>query len=239
VKRAMPPRFGKIDHRAVACAPLGLAVLLLLAVSGCEESNEKRSSVTAERSQAVVGATPAATTAPAAATSAPAPAAPRQRRALCGGKLESEGRAAPKKAISRRAAPGESEPPTEPALSGGFTWVNFWAAWCVPCREEIPRLLGWQEKLREKYGFRVVFVSLDDDERQLEKFLREQPAGGVRASYWLREGREREDWLSAAGLSTDPELPVHLLVDKKGKVRCRVQGAVEDSDYETLVSLLE
>jgi hypothetical protein len=27
-------------------------------------------------------------------------------------------------------------------------------------------------------------------------------------------------------------------VDKKGKVRCRVQGAVEDSDYETLVALL-
>jgi len=194
--------------------------------------------VTAERSQAVVGtatATPPTPSATAKTTAAPAPKA---RRALCGGKLESEGRPAPKKPISRRAAAGVAEPPAEPALNRGFTWVNFWAAWCVPCREEIPRLLSWQERLGKKHDFRVVFVSLDDDERQLEKFLSEQPAGGVRATYWLREGREREDWLVAAGLSPDPELPIHLLVDEKGKIRCRVQGAVEDSDFETLAALL-
>jgi thiol-disulfide isomerase/thioredoxin len=184
----------------------------------------------------VGAATPAA--APSPTPVATASAAPKARRALCGGRLDSSGTPAPKKPIARRAAPGVAEPPAEPALSGGFTWVNFWAAWCVPCREEIPRLMAWQEKLGKTHDFRVVFVSLDDDERQLDKVLRVQPPGGVRASYWLREGREREDWLAAAGLSTDPELPVHLLLDKKGKVRCRVQGAVEDSDYETLVGLL-
>ncbi|HEY3494011.1 MAG TPA: TlpA disulfide reductase family protein [Polyangiaceae bacterium] len=219
---------------------LGKALLAALAAFGplgCEENAEKKSSVTAGRSQAVVGTATATTT----VTAAPSSARPasKPRRALCGGKLESEGRPAPKKPISRRAVAGEAEPPVEPGLSGGFTWVNFWAAWCVPCREEIPRLLSWQEKLGKTHDFRVVFVSLDDDERQLEKFLNEQPRAGVRKTYWLREGREREDWLGAAGLSTDPELPIHLLVDKKGKVRCRVQGAVEDSDYETLVALLD
>ena len=217
----------------------GGVLLCALSALGCEENAEKKGSVTAERSQAVVGTTPAATTTMAPPASTQAHAAPKTRRALCGGKLDPEGRPAPKKPISRRALAGEAEPPADPGLSGGFTWVNFWAAWCVPCREEIPRLLSWRQKLGQKYDFRVVFVSLDDDERQLEKFLGEQPPGGVRASYWLREGREREDWLGAAGLSTDPELPIHLLVDKKGKVRCRVQGAVEDSDYEALVSLLE
>ena len=50
-------------------------------------------------------------------------------------------------------------------LSGGFTWVNFWAAWCVPCREEIPRLMGWQKKLTGTgKSFRLHFVSVDDDE---------------------------------------------------------------------------
>jgi hypothetical protein len=82
-------------------------------------------------------------------------------------------------------------------------------------------------------------VSLDDDERQLEKFLSEQPAGGLRATYWLKEGREREDWLSGAGVDPDPELPVHLLLDDKGKIRCRVQGAVEDADFASLVRLLD
>lgn len=217
---------------------LGLAICM--ALFGCEDDAERRTSAPAERSQAVQGAatpTPAAVPAPPSAVSKPASTKP--PRALCGGRLDPEGRAAPKKPLSRRAAAGETEP-GELTLRGGYTWVNFWAAWCVPCREEIPRLLAWQKQLAGgKRNFRVAFVSLDDDERQLQKFLGEQPTGGLRTTYWLKEGREREDWLSAAGVDPDPELPVHLLVDEKGKVRCRVQGAVEDADFASLERLLE
>lgn len=211
----------------------------LLALA-CEEAKERPTLAPSERSQVVqqkATATQAATTV---ATPAPVVSAPpKPRRALCGGRLDVDGKPAPKKAISRMAASGEPELGADPLLSGGFTWVNFWAAWCVPCREEIPRLMGWQKKLTSSgKSFRLHFVSVDDDERQLEKFLGEQPAGGLRSTYWLKEGKEREDWLTAAGVSTDPELPIHLLVDARGKIRCRVQGAVEDADYADLVGLL-
>jgi len=217
---------------------LGAALLAL----SCDNDKPHESVVTAERSQAVQGPAtqPAANAAPAAApASAPAPAAPKPRRALCGGKLDAEGRALPsKKPMGRRAAPDAPELPSEPSYAG-FTWVNFWAAWCAPCKEEIPRLLSWQEKLRAQgQSFRVMFVSLDDDERQLVNFLSNQPAGGLRSTYWLHEGREREDWLMGAGVDPDPDLPQHLLVDSKGKVRCRVRGAVEDADFAGLSSLL-
>jgi thiol-disulfide isomerase/thioredoxin len=121
--------------------------------------------------------------------------------------------------------------------SGSWTWVNFWAAWCAPCKEEIPRLVGWEKRLDQAgRRLRVIFVSLDDDERQLMQFL--DGSSSLRSTYWLKEGRQREDWMIAAGLDPDPELPVHLLVDPEGKIRCRVQGAVEDSDYESLARLL-
>jgi hypothetical protein len=68
--------------------------------------------------------------------------------------------------------------------------------------------------------------------------MAEQPPGGLRQTYWLREGQEREAWLIGAGLDPDPDLPAHLLVDPKGKVRCMVRGAIEDSDYAGLVALL-
>src|SRR6266545_3466222 len=126
---------------------IGSALLLAL---GCESEKPRESSVTAERSQAVQG--PASKPATAiVASAAPAPSAtPKARRALCGGRLDSEGRAMPaKKPIGRRAAPGASELPAEPGYNG-FIWVNFWAAWCVPCKEEIPRLLSWQARLRAK-----------------------------------------------------------------------------------------
>jgi len=219
---------------------LRASFLLPLAVLACDEAKERPSLAPAERSQVIErkGNTteqPSAAPTPSVTTAS----TPKPRKALCGGKLDTDGTRAPKKPISRMAAAGEAELAEDPALSGGFTWVNFWAAWCVPCREEIPRLMGWQRKLSGSgKAFRLHFVSVDDDERQLQKFLGEQPAGGLRSTYWLKEGKEREDWLTAAGLSSDPELPVHLLVDARGKVRCRVQGAVEDADYADLVSLI-
>ncbi len=222
-----------------------LSYRLLLAGLGlglwaCEDDAAKRASLApAQRSQAIQGpTTPAAATATTLAT--PSASAPKKPRApLCGGKLDGDGKTVPKKPIGRRAAAGEKEPPQEFSFGGGFTWVNFWAAWCVPCKEEIPRLMEWQKRLGSgKTPLRVMFVSLDDDERQLEKFLTDQPAGGLRSTYWLREGQEREEWLLGAGVDPDPDLPAHLLVDSKGKVRCKVRGAVEDSDFASLAALL-
>lgn len=216
------------------------ALCLGLAVLGCE-NDKPQSTVTMERSQAVQGpATEAgAATAVTTTVASASPAAPKPKRALCGGKLDGEGKGMPtKKPIGRRAAPDATELPAEPSYSG-FTWVNFWAAWCVPCKEEVPRLLSWQEKLKAQgVSFRVMFVSIDDDERQLVNFLGSQPQGGLRSTYWLHEGKEREEWLLAAGVDPDPDLPQHLLVDSKGKVRCRVRGAIEDSDFAGLSSLL-
>jgi thiol-disulfide isomerase/thioredoxin len=205
----------------------------------CEEKSERAALAPAERSQVIEQKPSTAVTTQAATATAAAPSTPKPHRALCGGHLDAEGKNVPKRPLSRRTAASEPELTQDPAFGGGFTWVNFWAAWCVPCREEIPRLKSWQKKLTDGgKSFRLHFVSLDDDERQLQKFLDEQPTGGMRATYWLEEGKQREDWLGAVGVSTDPELPVHLLIDARGKVRCRVQGAVEDADYPDLVALL-
>ena len=117
--------------------------------------------------------------------------------------------------------------------------VDFWAAWCAPCKEEIPRLFRFQQELvKSSPGFKLEFVSLDDDERQLTGFLGGQPPSGLRRSFWLKEGKEREEWLKAAGLENDPALPFHLLFDPKGKLRCVVKGALEDSDLASLKTLV-
>jgi thiol-disulfide isomerase/thioredoxin len=118
-----------------------------------------------------------------------------------------------------------------------WTWVNFWAAWCVPCKQEMPLLLKWQEQLQAKLNF--VFVSLDDDERQLAGFLKEQPkANGLHSSYWLPDGPVRMGWLQALGLQSEPELPMQLLIDPAGKLRCKIQGSVEPEDLPELKRLL-
>lgn len=220
---------------------LRFCALLALALACDTVPSKDAPMATNERSQAIEqkGPTPVATptTIPVAASQ---PAAPKKPRSLCGGKHEEAGRGFPKKRLSRAAS--KSVPALPEALSvgnGKWTWVNFWAAWCAPCKEEIPRLLSFERKLSAAAApFRLSFVSLDDDERQLSDFLEGQPPSGVHASYWLKEGSEREDWLKAAGQTADAPLPFHVLIDPRGKIRCLIQGAIEDGDFAEISALV-
>jgi thiol-disulfide isomerase/thioredoxin len=220
-----------------------LVTLSLSAVPtlACDEGADKKPvSAPLERSQVVEAKSPTAAATQPAVSKPTTPVVAKAPRVICGGQMTAPGRAVPKKPVSQAAAPGEEPLPESLLLGGGFTWVNFWAAWCAPCKEEIPRLLRFQEELAKvSPGFRLTFVSLDDDPRQLDAFLASQPAaGGVRRSYWLKEGKEREEWLKAAGLEADPELPFHLLFDNKSKLRCVVKGAVEDADLPAIRALV-
>lgn len=48
---------------------------------------------------------------------------------------------------------------------GNYLLVDFWAAWCGPCRVENPNVVLAYQKYHEK-GFDVFGVSLDDDRNE-------------------------------------------------------------------------
>ena len=219
-----------------------LAVLALWS-SACALACDKGApEATAERAEKVMATGSAPTVAPrvpdAQVSAAPAPA-PRAH-GLCGGDGNAQGRTLSKAAASHAEAPGAPAlGATLPARRGRWTWINFWAAWCKPCKEEIPRLLAWRDRLATAQSpISLVFVSLDDDERQLDAFLEEQPADGLRSTLWLPDGRARSAWMTSLRMKSAPELPEHALVDPEGHVRCFIEGAVEDADYAEIAALV-
>jgi thiol-disulfide isomerase/thioredoxin len=216
-----------------------LACVFSLALGACENGAEKSAPPVTGRSNAVTaannsaaGANPAA--APSAKPSAAAPAAPRK---LC---TDTTARPAPKGALKTAAAPGATALPASVSFGvGKWVWVNFWAAWCGPCKEEMPRLLNFQSRLRNAgVMLDLAFVSVDDDERQLSRFLEAQPEAGVRASYWLPEGGGRDTWAAALGVKDTGNLPAHALVAPSGQLACLIQGAVEEGDYQAIADIV-
>ncbi len=57
---------------------------------------------------------------------------------------------------------------------GHYTLVNFFASWCPPCKAELP--LFEQAYLKfSPYGFRILAISMDDNQGALNDFLKDKP----------------------------------------------------------------
>jgi thiol-disulfide isomerase/thioredoxin len=69
---------------------------------------------------------------------------------------------------------GEGGPPVDlKDLRGRYVFVNFWATWCPPCREEMPSM----EFMARKFGkdMAVLAVSVDEDWNEVKKFFGAEP----------------------------------------------------------------
>lgn len=114
-------------------------------------------------------------------------------------------------------------------VAGAWTWVSLWAAWCKPCIEELPLLERFAASQDAGRRVQMLFLSIDDDPRQLERFLATEAGTNVRARVVrLPEGDVRARLYTALGLTDPPTLPVQILLDPAGRVRCLRNGAVSE-----------
>ena len=62
--------------------------------------------------------------------------------------------------------------------------------------------------------------------------------GTKKGAYRFKSGASREDFLTGLKLKNPPNLPLHILVDPSSKVRCVIDGAVEESDYASAAAIV-
>lgn len=97
---------------------------------------------------------------------------------------------------------------------GRVVYLDFWASWCPPCLEAMPKL----EELREEFSrqdFEVVAVNVDRDPRRAARLLEKYGVGYASASD--PEGRLPERF----GIAT---MPTSFLIDRRGVVRYVHEG---------------
>jgi len=127
------------------------------------------------------------------------------------------------------------------AFKGKMLLINFWASWCVPCREEMPALNALAEKFNSD-AFQVLPVNLDIGESGLEKakaFLKEGnwPNLPLYADPTFKAFERLKTQAVAIGL------PATLLVDENGCELAVLQGPAEwhtpdgDRVIEALIGL--
>jgi peroxiredoxin len=98
---------------------------------------------------------------------------------------------------------------------GKVVLLDFWATWCVPCREEIPHFVELQDKYRER-GLQIIGVSMDDSVDPVRPFAQQ-----FHMNYPVVMGNAKlgEEYGGVLGL------PIAFLLDRDGRIAKKHIGA--------------
>ena len=90
---------------------------------------------------------------------------------------------------------------------GRVVFLNFWATWCVPCREEMPAMEKLHRELKDE-GLEVVAVNFKENSQQVRKFFDE--LGLTFTALLDKDGAVSEEY----GVWS---LPLSYFIDRRGE----------------------
>ncbi len=92
---------------------------------------------------------------------------------------------------------------------GEVIYLNFWASWCTPCRQEMPYLAQLWERHHDE-GFQVLAVNVEKDGDLAREFA--QQFDLPFPVLWDNERTVSSEYRV-------PGFPIHFIVDRSGHIR--------------------
>lgn len=109
---------------------------------------------------------------------------------------------------------------SEAGWLGKVVVLNYWATWCVPCRQEIPEFNRIHEEMASR-GVEVVGVSMDEGGAETVKpYLAQNPM----------------KYTIATGTGTAEQLPTTVVLDRKGNTVQKFEGLVTPEQLRAAIS---
>lgn len=117
------------------------------------------------------------------------------------------------------------------SLRGQIVVLNFWATWCGPCQEELPRL----SKLAQAYsGKNVHFIAVSIDKTKDRSKI--QPAlekANVTLETWV--GADTD---TLGSFALGDIVPGTAVLDEHGEIIARIMGEAREEDVRSAVDWL-
>ncbi|MDR2164836.1 MAG: TlpA family protein disulfide reductase [Zoogloeaceae bacterium] len=118
----------------------------------------------------------------------------------------------------------QGKPASLATWRGQMLVVNFWATWCVPCREELPAFSRVQAKF-QGLGVQFVGIALDSADK-VRQFSRKYPV-----VFPLLIDAQQDLMTLMADLGNPfMGLPFTLLIDRQGRIVARKPGRLPERE---------
>ena len=119
-------------------------------------------------------------------------------------------------------------------VNGSALFINVWATWCEPCREEFPELV----KLSNNYKNQIHFIGISvDDASDLSAkvipFLKSQNAS---FKNYLLKVKEPEDFINMLNKDWSGAIPATFIYDKGGK---QIEVLIGKQSYDEFESAIK
>ncbi|MBI5185586.1 MAG: TlpA family protein disulfide reductase [Nitrospinae bacterium] len=111
-------------------------------------------------------------------------------------------------------------------LKGSPVFLNFWASWCMPCREEMPDV-EQIHRIYEKKGLKVFAVNSKEEAAAARKFLE---GAGIHVPVLLDKKGEVGALYKIFGL------PMSYFIYRDGKVASSIIGKMTYQDMDIHVN---
>ncbi len=114
------------------------------------------------------------------------------------------------------------QPVSLSSFRGKVVLLDFWATWCVPCREETPHLVGLQNKYGGQ-GLQIIGVSMDDGPEPVRDFYQH-----FKMNYPVVMGDAKTGELYGGVLG----LPIAFIIGPDGRITSKHIGSTDISVFE-------